>query len=103
MLTAYLLRLLRLLCRRFADGFPNLFVKDAVRIRNRHVAFLASFHNPGTCARVRACVSFGCWLAALGPESWRGCQRGAGRPAGWSADCFRCRCCFLCIEPRLQR
>lgn len=34
-------------CRRFADGFPNLFVKDAVHIRNRHVAFLASFHNPG--------------------------------------------------------
>lgn len=32
----------------FADGFPNLFVKDATRIRNRHVAFLASFHNPGT-------------------------------------------------------
>jgi phosphoribosylpyrophosphate synthetase len=36
------------LCRHFADGFPNLFVKDATRIRNRHVAFLASFHNPGT-------------------------------------------------------
>lgn len=35
-------------CRNFADGFPNLFVKDATRIRNRHVAFLASFHNPGT-------------------------------------------------------
>lgn len=34
--------------RSFADGFPNLFVKDATRIRNRHVAFLASFHNPGT-------------------------------------------------------
>lgn len=32
--------------RRFADGFPNLFVKDAIRIRNRHVAFLASFHSP---------------------------------------------------------
>lgn len=31
--------------RRFADGFPNLFVKDAVRIRNRHVGFLASFHS----------------------------------------------------------
>lgn len=29
--------------RKFADGFPNLFVKDAVHIRNRHVAFLASF------------------------------------------------------------
>ena len=36
------------MCRSFADGFPNLFVKDATRIRNRHVAFLASFHNPGT-------------------------------------------------------
>ena len=34
--------------RHFADGFPNLFVKDATRIRNRHVGFLASFHNPGT-------------------------------------------------------
>ena len=30
-------------CRKFADGFPNLFVRDAVHIRNRHVAFLASF------------------------------------------------------------
>lgn len=29
----------------FADGFPNLFVKDATRIRNRHVAFLASFQS----------------------------------------------------------
>ena len=36
------------MCRSFADGFPNLFVKDATRIRNRHVGFLASFHNPGT-------------------------------------------------------
>jgi len=34
--------------KNFADGFPNLFVKDATEIRNRHVAFLASFHNPGT-------------------------------------------------------
>eukprot|EP00884_Botryococcus_braunii_P022639 jgi/Botrbrau1/9059/Bobra.0376s0033.1 len=32
----------------FADGFPNLFVQDAIRIRNRHVAFLACFQNPGT-------------------------------------------------------
>ena len=32
-------------CRSFPDGFPNLFVKDATRIRNRHVAFLASFQN----------------------------------------------------------
>ncbi len=29
--------------RKFGDGFPNLFVKDATKIRNRHVAFLASF------------------------------------------------------------
>lgn len=35
-----------LLCRKFADGFPDLFVEDALRIRNQHVAFLASFHNP---------------------------------------------------------
>jgi phosphoribosylpyrophosphate synthetase len=33
-------------CRKFADGFPDLFVEDALSIRNRHVAFLASFHNP---------------------------------------------------------
>ena len=33
-------------CRSFADGFPNLFVKDATKIRNRHVAFLASFQHP---------------------------------------------------------
>lgn len=33
-------------CRRFADGFPNLFVPNAHDIRNRHVAFLASFHSP---------------------------------------------------------
>ncbi|KAK2075995.1 hypothetical protein QBZ16_001331 [Prototheca wickerhamii] len=31
----------------FADTFPNVFVTDAHKIRNRHVAFLASFHNPG--------------------------------------------------------
>lgn len=30
---------------RFEDGFPNLFVKNAVHIRNRHVAFLASFYS----------------------------------------------------------
>mmetsp|Transcript_8218 Transcript_8218/g.27007 ORF Transcript_8218/g.27007 Transcript_8218/m.27007 type:complete len:329 (+) Transcript_8218:111-1097(+) len=30
----------------FADGFPNLLVKDAYDIRNRHVAFLATFHTP---------------------------------------------------------
>lgn len=33
-------------CSRFKDGFPNLFVRDAIRVRNRHVAFLASFHDP---------------------------------------------------------
>jgi hypothetical protein len=38
----------RALRRKFADGFPNLFVKDAIRIRNRHVAFLASFQDPGS-------------------------------------------------------
>ncbi|KIY96815.1 hypothetical protein MNEG_11145 [Monoraphidium neglectum] len=30
----------------FPDGFPDLFVHDATRIRNRHVGFLASFHDP---------------------------------------------------------
>ena len=34
--------------RTFADGFPNVFVKDATRIRNRHVAFLASFQDPAS-------------------------------------------------------
>lgn len=33
-------------CRKFADGFPDLFVENATSIRNRHVAFLASFTNP---------------------------------------------------------
>lgn len=33
-------------CRKFADGFPDLFVESATSIRNRHVAFLASFTNP---------------------------------------------------------
>lgn len=32
--------------RKFADGFPDLFVEDALTIRNRHVALLASFHDP---------------------------------------------------------
>jgi hypothetical protein len=32
--------------RKFADGFPDLFVENATSIRNKHVAFLASFHNP---------------------------------------------------------
>ena len=31
---------------KFADGFPNLFVRDAESLRDRHVAFLASFHHP---------------------------------------------------------
>ena len=39
---------MHLLCRTFADGFPNVFVKDATRIRNRHVAFLASFQDPAS-------------------------------------------------------
>lgn len=30
----------------FNDGFPNVFVRDALDIRNRHVAFLCSFHEP---------------------------------------------------------
>ena len=34
--------------RKFNDGFPNLFVRDATRIRNRHVAFLASFQSPAS-------------------------------------------------------
>ena len=38
----------RRLCRTFADGFPNVFVKDATKIRNRHVAFLASFQDPAS-------------------------------------------------------
>lgn len=33
--------------RRFQDGFPKLLVDDAEKVRNRHVAFLASFHDPG--------------------------------------------------------
>jgi hypothetical protein len=37
-----------LVCRKFNDGFPNVFVKDATRIRNRHVAFLASFQDAAT-------------------------------------------------------
>lgn len=30
---------------RFEDGFPNIFIQNAVHIRNRHVGFLASFHS----------------------------------------------------------
>jgi hypothetical protein len=33
-------------CSVFNDGFPNVFVRDALDIRNRHVAFLCSFHEP---------------------------------------------------------
>ena len=32
--------------RNFADGFPDLFINDAYGVRDRHVAFLASFHSP---------------------------------------------------------
>ena len=32
--------------KRFADGFPNLYIKDAIKARNKNVAFLASFTNP---------------------------------------------------------
>lgn len=35
-----------MLCSVFNDGFPNVFVRDALDIRNRHVAFLCSFHEP---------------------------------------------------------
>ena len=31
--------------RTFADGFPNIFVKNVEQVHGRHVAFLASFHN----------------------------------------------------------
>ncbi|KAI3435179.1 uncharacterized protein J3R85_006416 [Psidium guajava] len=33
--------------RKFADGFPNLFIPNAHGIRGQHVAFLASFSSPG--------------------------------------------------------
>ncbi|PNW78505.1 hypothetical protein CHLRE_09g394550v5 [Chlamydomonas reinhardtii] len=36
----------RIKWKKFADGFPDLFVENATSIRNRHVAFLASFTNP---------------------------------------------------------
>eukprot|EP00216_Chloropicon_sp_CCMP2111_P000618 CAMPEP_0198238682 /NCGR_PEP_ID=MMETSP1446-20131203/4293_1 /TAXON_ID=1461542 ORGANISM="Unidentified sp, Strain CCMP2111" /NCGR_SAMPLE_ID=MMETSP1446 /ASSEMBLY_ACC=CAM_ASM_001112 /LENGTH=318 /DNA_ID=CAMNT_0043921149 /DNA_START=152 /DNA_END=1108 /DNA_ORIENTATION=+ len=32
--------------KQFPDQYPNLFIKDAQSLRNRHVAFLASFHDP---------------------------------------------------------
>lgn len=31
---------------RFPDGFPNLFIQDAVRVRGRRCAFLADLHHP---------------------------------------------------------
>ena len=31
---------------RFADGFPDLFVKNAKLLRNANVCFMASFHSP---------------------------------------------------------
>ena len=37
-----------LVCRLFHDGFPNMFVRDAVDVRNRNVAFLCSFHDPAS-------------------------------------------------------
>lgn len=33
-------------CRKFDDGFPNLFIQNAQGIRGQHVAFLASFSSP---------------------------------------------------------
>ena len=32
--------------REFPDQWPNLFIRNSERIRNSHVLFLASFHNP---------------------------------------------------------
>jgi len=32
----------------FADSWPNIFIRNVERIRNNHVLFLASFHNPQT-------------------------------------------------------
>ncbi|XP_050374174.1 ribose-phosphate pyrophosphokinase 4 isoform X2 [Argentina anserina] len=32
--------------RKFADGFPNIFIPNAHAIRGQHVAFLASFNSP---------------------------------------------------------
>ena len=32
--------------KNFADGFPNLFINNAQSLKNSHVAFLASFHDP---------------------------------------------------------
>ncbi|KAM7251773.1 hypothetical protein ACFE04_023656 [Oxalis oulophora] len=33
--------------KKFADGFPNIFIPNAQSIRGQHVAFLASFSSPG--------------------------------------------------------
>lgn len=32
--------------RKFPDGFPDLFVENALEIRNKHVAFLGAFNDP---------------------------------------------------------
>mmetsp|Transcript_526 Transcript_526/g.996 ORF Transcript_526/g.996 Transcript_526/m.996 type:complete len:408 (+) Transcript_526:64-1287(+) len=32
--------------KNFADRFPNLFINNAQSLKNSHVAFLASFHDP---------------------------------------------------------
>lgn len=58
-------------CRTFADGFPDVFIENALDIRNQHVAFLASFYNPAhifeqVCGTARAaeiisCMQCACW------------------------------------------
>jgi len=32
--------------RHFNDGFPNIFIENVCKVRNRHVAFLASLDTP---------------------------------------------------------
>ena len=34
--------------KKFADSWPNLFIRNVEQIRNSHVLFLASLHNPQT-------------------------------------------------------
>ncbi|KAI6694884.1 hypothetical protein NL676_022594 [Syzygium grande] len=41
------IELRRINWRKFADGFPDLFIPNAHGIRGQHVAFLASFSSPG--------------------------------------------------------